>query len=74
LLGLAAYPRLGALKLVIGLSAFGGFIELVQLIPSLHRDSETLDWLADTSAVVAIVLTVLAWRSVHRQLRSTRQP
>jgi VanZ family protein len=62
LLGSAAYPRLSALKLVIGLSAFGGLIEVVQLIPSLHRDTEVLDWVADTAAVVAIVLTIHVWR------------
>jgi len=62
LLGSAAYPRLSSLKLVIGLSAFGGLIELVQLIPSLHRDTELLDWVADTAAVAAIVLAIHVWR------------
>jgi VanZ family protein len=62
LLGSAGYPRLSPVKLVIGLSAFGGLIELVQLIPSLHRDAELMDWIADTAAVVAIVVAIRLWR------------
>jgi hypothetical protein len=67
LLGWAAYPRLGAFKLVLGLSAFGALIELVQTIPSLHRDAEALDWLADTLAAIAVLLAILAWRRVRRR-------
>lgn len=62
LLGSAAYPRLSALKLVVGLSAFGGLIEVVQLIPSLNRDAEILDWIADTAATIAVVLAIHVWR------------
>jgi hypothetical protein len=62
LLGSAAYPRLPAAKLVAGLSAFGALIEVVQLIPSLHRDSEPLDWIADSAAVIAVVLAIHVWR------------
>jgi VanZ family protein len=62
LLGSLAYPRLSALKLLIGLSAFGALIELVQLIPSLHRDSEVLDWVSDTAAASAIILAIGLWR------------
>ncbi|HEU4651160.1 MAG TPA: hypothetical protein VFS49_07075, partial [Croceibacterium sp.] len=65
LLGSAAYPRLAGLKLVLGLSAFGALIEMVQLIPSLHRDSDVLDWLADTLAVGATVLAISAWRRIR---------
>jgi hypothetical protein len=62
LLGSLAYPRLSAVKLLIGLSAFGVLIELVQLIPSLHRDTEVLDWVADTAAVCAVMLAIQLWR------------
>ena len=65
LLGRGAYPRLSGLKLIVGLSAFGGLIEVVQLIPSLHRDGEALDWVADTAAVVAAVLVTHLWRRAH---------
>ena len=62
LLGTAAYPRMSPLDLVIRLSVLGGIIELAQLIPSLHRDAEVMDWIADTAAVVAIVLAFHVWR------------
>jgi VanZ family protein len=62
LLGSAAYRQFAPLKLVVALSAFGAFIEVVQLIPVLNRDAELLDWLADTAAVIAAVMAVYAWR------------
>jgi hypothetical protein len=69
LLGSAAYPRLSALKLLAGLSAFGALIELVQSIPELHRDAELLDWVADTTAVVVVLVAVGGWL----RLRSKRE-
>jgi VanZ family protein len=58
LLGSFAYPRAALTKLLLWLSLFGAFIELVQAIPALHRDSDVLDWLADTAAAGAILLLV----------------
>ncbi|HVM22676.1 MAG TPA: hypothetical protein VM308_05170 [Sphingomicrobium sp.] len=60
LLAPLAYPRTAILKLLIGLSLFGAAIELVQGIEMLHRDSEFLDWVADT-VVAAVVLGLIAW-------------
>jgi len=51
LLGWVAYPRVSRIKLVLALIAFGGLIEIVQLIPVLQRDSDWHDWLADIVAV-----------------------
>jgi hypothetical protein len=48
--------------LLAGLSLFGAFIEVVQAIPELHRDSDVLDWLADTVAVAVVLLLVRWWR------------
>ena len=62
-LGSFAYPRSGFLKLLGGLSLFGAFIEVVQAIPALHRDSDVLDWLADTAAVAVVLLFVRWWRA-----------
>ena len=62
-LGAFAYPRLGLLRLVMGLSMFGAFIELVQAIPELHRDSELLDWVADSTAASVVLIAVRLWRS-----------
>jgi VanZ family protein len=62
LAGAFAYPRVGLLRLLTGLSMFGAFIELVQAVPALHRDSELLDWVADTAAAAIVLLIVRAWR------------
>lgn len=59
-LGAFAYPRLPVLRLLIALSLFGALIEVAQAIPALHRDSDPLDWLADTIACV-VVLFVVHW-------------
>jgi VanZ family protein len=62
LLGSFAYPRIGLLKLLAGLSLFGALIEAVQAIPMVHRDSDVLDWLADTGAVLVVLLLVRSRR------------
>jgi len=53
-----AFPRVGPVILLAWLSAFGAFIEFVQMIPALHRDGDILDWIADTVAA-AVILTAL---------------
>jgi hypothetical protein len=63
LLGSFAYPRAALAKLFVGLSLFGAFIEVVQAIPVLHRDSDVWDWAADTAAVAVTLLVVRWWRS-----------
>ena len=60
LLGAWAFPGLSLIQLLLRLSLFGASIELVQAIPVLHRDSDPLDWIADTIACI-IVLGVIAW-------------
>jgi VanZ family protein len=62
LLGSFAYPRADLIKLLVRLSLFGAAIEVVQAIPFLHRDSDVLDWLADTVAVAVVLLVVRWWR------------
>jgi len=64
LLGWIAYPRTSRVKLMLLLVAFGGLIELVQMIPMLQRDSDWHDWLAD---VVAIAIAA-AFASLARRL------
>jgi hypothetical protein len=59
-LGFLAYPKSGPLSLGIGLSLFGALIEMVQAIPSLGRDSDMLDWIADTLAA-GLILVLLHW-------------
>lgn len=64
-LGSLAYPRTNPLHLGAGLSLFGAAIEVLQLIPTLHRDGDPVDWMADTAAVALII--VLLRRLVRRQ-------
>ncbi len=68
-LGRLAYPATKKRKLLFGLMAFGALIEIVQAIPALHRDSDVLDWLADTGAA----LTVFAMIAVWGYLRAARK-
>ena len=63
ILGSFAYPRAALTKLLLWLSLFGAAIEVVQAIPALHRDSDVLDWLADTAAVGAVLVLVRWWRA-----------
>jgi VanZ family protein len=56
LLALASFRRTPLVALGLGLSVFGGLIELLQLIPPLHRDSDWMDWLVDSAAVAATLL------------------
>jgi VanZ family protein len=63
LLGSFAYPRTSLTNLLLRLSLFGAFIEVVQAIPVLHRDSDVFDWLADTVAVAVVLLVIRWWRS-----------
>jgi len=65
-LGSFAYPRLKAVWLLVALSVFGAFIEVAQAIPALHRDSDPLDWLADTVAA-AVVLIAVSWWARRRR-------
>lgn len=62
LLAAFAYPRARLSSLVIGLSALGAGIELIQ--PFFGRSDDVLDWVADTVGVLIALLLVLAVRQV----------
>lgn len=55
----AAYPHVPVVRLFVMLAGFGGFIELSQALPFIHRDAEWNDWFADITAIV--VGLILAW-------------
>jgi len=65
----AAYRNAPLLPIGVLLSAFGAAIEVVQLIPALHRWGDVVDWVADTAAA-ALVLAAVGLR----RLRLARQP
>jgi hypothetical protein len=67
LLGSWAYTATRPLKLLAWLSLFGAAIEIIQAIPMLHRDSDVLDWVADTIAVAVVLLLV---RVLRRRARA----
>ncbi|HYG31126.1 MAG TPA: hypothetical protein VD887_13050 [Allosphingosinicella sp.] len=60
LLAGVGYRHVSAWRLGVALSLFGAAIELVQLIPPLHRDGDILDWCADTVAAAFLLLLVRA--------------
>ncbi len=62
------WRQTSAWLIALQLSVFGALIEVLQTIPSLHRDSDVRDWLADT---LAIVFAALLARMVTRWLAST---
>lgn len=61
-----AFPETSLWRIGAWLSAYGAIIEIIQAIPALHRDSDVMDWVADTLSV-AVTLTVL--RLVFRRSR-----
>jgi VanZ family protein len=61
-LGSIAYPSASSIRLLAWLSAFGALIEAFQAIPSLNRDSDIVDWVADTCAAAVVLGPVRWWR------------
>lgn len=57
LLARLAWRAASAWRILERLSFFGALIEVFQSIPSLHRDCDPKDWVADTVAA-AVVLAV----------------
>lgn len=63
-LAVLAYPQAELLRIGERLSFLGAMIELLQSIPSLHRDCDILDWAADTIIVAIVLLAVVLARDV----------
>ncbi|UAK25351.1 VanZ family protein [Sphingomonas nostoxanthinifaciens] len=53
------YPERAVPLVFIAMAAFGGFIELSQAVPIVHRDAEWADWFADMAA--SVVGLIVAW-------------
>ena len=61
---LARTGRIGLLPVLIGASAFGGAIELIQ--PSFNRSADVNDWVADIVGVVLGIGCGLLYRRIRR--------
>ena len=61
---LARTGRFGLIPVLIGASAFGGLIELIQ--PTFNRFADVNDWVADTLGVLIGIGLGLAYRRVRR--------
>jgi hypothetical protein len=63
-LAVAAFPKANLAAIAALLSAFGALIELVQGLPSVHRDRDFWDWVADSIAIACALAPMLLywWR------------
>jgi hypothetical protein len=64
-LGHFAYPEMKKRKLLLGLMAFGALIEFAQMIPQIHRDSDPVDWIADSGAALTVLAAIAIWGYVQ---------
>ena len=56
--GSFAFPAMPKARLGERLSFVGALIEVLQAIPSLHRDCDIRDWFADTLAIIAVLVVL----------------
>lgn len=64
ILAALAFPTLRPATLLLGMATFGGLIELLQLIPLVHRDADLADWLVDCAAIVGAAPLAIVARSL----------
>ena len=62
ILAAAAWPAAEVLRIGERLSFAGALIEVLQSIPSLHRDCDIRDWVADTGIIAGVLIVVWAYR------------
>ena len=65
---LPALPAHVAAQLA-AMALLGGLIEVLQMLPALHRDAEVLDWVADCAASLA---ALVIWFGVRRLVARLR--
>ena len=73
LLAPLAYRAAPLVRIGLLLSAFGAVIEVVQTIPSLHRDGDWVDWVADTAALAAVLSLFALVRAAQASMRTAAQ-
>jgi len=64
------FPSLRLLVIFVWMAALGLAIEVLQMIPILHRDAQVADWLADCAATLATLLLCGALRWLLRRRRA----
>ncbi|WP_246616617.1 hypothetical protein [Sphingomonas yunnanensis] len=62
ILSVLTFPATSLLRIGERLSFLGALIEVFQSIPSLHRDCDVMDWLADTLIIVAVLTVIVVAR------------
>lgn len=62
MLSALAYPSTPLHRLGERLSFLGAMIEVAQSIPALHRDCDILDWVADTTVIIAVLVVIAVVR------------
>ncbi|WP_341208288.1 hypothetical protein [uncultured Sphingomonas sp.] len=67
LLSVLAFPDGSLLRIGERLSFLGAMIEVLQSIPALHRDCDIMDWVADTTIIVAVLVVVRIGRGARRR-------
>ena len=70
LLAALSFPTARLFRIGERLSFLGAMIEVLQSIPSLHRDCDIHDWIADTLAITVVLVLV----SFARRGRGARLP
>lgn len=61
-LAILGYPKAPLLQIGERLSFLGALIEVAQSLPALHRDCDIMDWLADTAAIIAVIIVAMLIR------------
>ncbi|WP_072379541.1 hypothetical protein [Novosphingobium sp. NDB2Meth1] len=72
-LGTFAFPAFPKTRLAERLSFLGALVEVLQSIPSLHRDCDIQDWIADTIAIVAVLALLHAMNLPRRARQAERR-
>ena len=72
-LGLLAWGTGSTIKLVIGLAALGGAIEVLQETSLVGRDAELMDWLADVAGILIVAVPILLAGRFRRKKVSAKQ-
>lgn len=69
-LAVASYRSTSLMRLLAGLSVFGALIEILQAIPTVNRDADPFDWVADTAAAALALAVLRKWRATVADLEA----